>query len=139
MRTKLIYLVMIFGIVVSGIAADNEMGVAPLAVERSGAEVGADLGQQVPRCGPLATGAGGKLEFPDQRIATSSQFKQPVLCQSPAKPASCSGDDCGCWVGAEECREQCHLDCGGINTCSQMCVSGCNRAVLGCARACCSF
>lgn len=52
---------------------------------------------------------------------------------SLSMPASarraCSGDNCGCGVMAQECRESCN----GV----WACVSACNKESIQCAKACC--
>jgi hypothetical protein len=43
---------------------------------------------------------------------------------------SCSGDDCGCYIYAQECRDSC---AGNLT-----CVRACTRESVQCAKACCS-
>ena len=48
-----------------------------------------------------------------------------------ARRSSCSGDDCGCGIAAQECRDSC---AGNL-----ACVRSCNRESIACAKACCAF
>lgn len=53
---------------------------------------------------------------------------------SPGGARACSGDDCGCYIYAEECRYDCQQE---EPAAYYACVRGCNRANLQCAKACC--
>ena len=48
----------------------------------------------------------------------------------PGGAGACSGDDCGCGIAAQECRDS----CGGVLEC----VRQCNRESIACAKACCT-
>jgi len=55
-----------------------------------------------------------------------------VSLASPASARrSCSGDDCGCGLAAQECREA----CGPVWSC----VSACNKQSIQCSKACCGI
>ncbi|HEY0169599.1 MAG TPA: hypothetical protein VGB98_01005 [Pyrinomonadaceae bacterium] len=49
--------------------------------------------------------------------------------------ASCSGDNCGCGYYAEECRYDCQQEPPEYY---YICVRGCNRESVQCAKACCA-
>jgi hypothetical protein len=54
-----------------------------------------------------------------------------ALAQPATSARACSGDDCGCGIEAQECRNA----CGGVFAC----IRSCNQQSIQCAKACCAF
>ena len=54
-----------------------------------------------------------------------------ALARPSTSARACSGDDCGCGIYAQECRDSC-----GGNT---ACIRACTRESIQCAKACCAF
>jgi hypothetical protein len=54
-----------------------------------------------------------------------------ALARPGVSARACSGDDCGCGIAAQECRDS----CGGVLSC----VRACNQESIRCAKACCAF
>jgi hypothetical protein len=128
MKTKLVYLALMFRVVVSSIVAQ------PVAADYAGVA----LQGQVLECTlPAEAAVGNKSDRLVQPVSSRIFLEQPGLQGQPPSWMSCSGDECGCSEGAQECRDECQVACGGNLQCLARCNQRCNRAVIDCSIACC--